>query len=83
MIDEQPILFFIYPGENLSYISPQKVENYKMTSEKFQQTWLAQLTTRTKRKLTHKPLKSTVNLNGYETKMNLNTFLVGSYDVLV
>ena len=42
-----------------------------------------QLATRTKRKVTHKLLKTVVNLNGYENEMHLNIFPLGSYDLLV
>ena len=59
------------------------MENCKIKSKKIEQAWLVQLATRTKRKVTHKLPKATVNLNGYQTEMNLNTFPLGSYDVLV
>ena len=37
----------------------------------------------TKGKVTHKLPKFVVNLNGYETELNLNILPLGSYDVLM
>ena len=45
MIHNQPIIFLVDPGASLSYISPRVVEIYKLHKEKFEKSWLAQLTT--------------------------------------
>ena len=67
MIDEQAVSVLIDPRENLSYISAQMVEKFKLKLENFQQAWIVKLATKSKRKLTHKLPKIVVNLNGYET----------------
>ena len=83
MIIEQYFSIIIDLGANLSYVSPQIVEKCNLKLETFQQAWLEQLATGTKRKVTHKHPKTTVNLNGYETEIHLNILPLGSYDILV
>ena len=53
-ISDQSVTVLIDPGASLSYISPKIVEKCNLKTEKFQQSWLVQLATRTKRKVTHK-----------------------------
>ena len=53
-IADQSVTVLIDPGASLSYISPQVVEKCNIKTEKFQQSWLVQLATGTKRKVTHK-----------------------------
>ena len=65
MIVDQSISVLIDPGASLSYISPQMVEKCKLKSEKFQLSWLVQLATGTKMKVTHKLSQTEINLNGY------------------
>ena len=48
----QPISILIDPGASLSYISPIIVELCKLVPEKFDKSWLIQLATGTKRKVT-------------------------------
>ena len=50
MINNQPIYILIDPGARQSYISPRIVELCKSIPEKFDKSWLVQLTTGTKRK---------------------------------
>ena len=83
MIADQSISVLIDPGEYLSYISPQMVEKCNLKSEKFQQSWLVELATSTKSKVTHKLPQIVINLNGYQTELNLNILPLGSYDVMV
>ena len=53
-ISDQSVTVLIDPGASLSYISPKIVEKCNLKPEKFQQSWLVQLATGTKRKVTHK-----------------------------
>jgi hypothetical protein len=52
MISNHPISILIDPGSNLSYDSPQIVDKCKLQQVKHVKSWLVQLATRTKRKVT-------------------------------
>ena len=52
-ISDLPVTVLIDPGASLSYISLGIVEKCNLKPEKFQQSWLVQLATGTKRKVTH------------------------------
>ena len=82
-ISDQSVTILIDPSASLSYISPQVVEKCKLRIENFQQPWLAQLATRTKRKVTHKLPKTTIKLNEYQTEVYLKIMPLGSYDLLI
>ena len=51
-INQTPIIILIDPGASLSYISPKLVEKCKLPVEKFESSWLVQLATGAKRKVT-------------------------------
>lgn len=53
IISNQNIYVLIDPGTSLSCISPHVVEKCKIKSEKYKNSWLAQLPTREKRKVTN------------------------------
>ena len=82
-IVDQSITFLIDPSASLSYITPQVVEKCNLKTEKFQQSWLVQLATGTKRKVTHKLAQTTIKLNDFQTEVNLNILPSGSYDLLI
>ena len=82
-ISDLPITVLIDPGASLSYISPKIVEKCNLKPEKFQQSWLIQLATGTKRKVTHKLPLTAMKLNYFQTKVNLNILPLGSYDLLI
>ena len=50
-LNQIPISILIDPGASLSYISPNLVEKFKLSVEKFAKSWLAQLATGAKRKV--------------------------------
>ena len=52
MINQMPITILIDPGASLSYISPKMVEKCKLPVEKIENSWLVQLATGAKRKVT-------------------------------
>ena len=52
MINQNPIDILIDPGASLNYISPKLVEKCKPRIEKFENSWLVQLATGAKRKVT-------------------------------
>ena len=82
-ISDQSITVLIDPGASLSYISPNIVEKCKLKTEKFQQSWLVQLATRTKRKVTHTLPQTAIKLNDFQKEVNLNILALGSYDLLI
>ena len=51
-IYDLPVTVLIDRGASLIYISPEIVEKCKIKPEKFQQSWLVQLATGTKRNVT-------------------------------
>jgi hypothetical protein len=51
-ISNHPVSILIDPGSNLSYVSPQTVEKCKLQQVKHVKSWLVQLATGTKRKVT-------------------------------
>ena len=59
------------------------VEKFNLKTEKFQQSWLVQLATGTKRKLTHNLSRTTSKLNNFQIEVNLNILPLGSYDLLI
>ena len=82
-IADQSVTVLIDLGASLSYISPQVVEKCNLKTEKFQQSWLVQLATGTKRKVTHKLPQTAIKLNDFQTEVNLNILPLGSYDLLI
>ena len=66
-----------------SYVSPKVVESCSLGKVKHNKSWLVQLSTRTKRKLSEFVIDFPTWLNGILTKENLNVLPLGSYDSLV
>ena len=52
MINQTLVTILIDPGASLSYIAPKMVEKCKLPVEKFENSWLVQLATGAKRKVT-------------------------------
>lgn len=77
------VSLLIHPGSSLSYISPRIMEKCKLKTKKLKITWLVQLTTDTKGKVTSHLKQCPVDLNTYPTEGNLNILPLGSYDVLI
>jgi len=78
-----PISILIDPGASLSYVSPRIVEKCKLQKCKFQKSWLVQLATGTKRKVTDYAKGCEMNMNGFDTQAHLNILPLGSYDLLI
>ena len=64
-IANQSVTVLIDPGASLSYISPQVVEKCNLKTEKFQQSWLVQLASGTKKKVTDRLPQTTIKLNDF------------------
>lgn len=82
-ISDLPVSVLIDPGASLSYISPNIVEKCNLKTKKFQHSWLVQLATGTKRKVTHKLPRTEIQINEFRTEVNLNILPLGSYDLLI
>ena len=83
MINQTPITILIDPGDSLSYISPKFVEKCKLPDEKFENSWLVQLATGAKRKVTCFVKECAVVMDHFETVVKLNVLPLGSYDLLI
>ena len=73
----------IDPGFTHSYITPRVVEICAFKKVKHWKTWLVQLATRTKRKVSELIKKCPLVMNGLITCVVLNVLPLGSYDVLI
>jgi hypothetical protein len=72
MIANQLVSILIDLGSNLSYVAPQTVEKCKLQQEKHANSWLLQLATRTKRKVTYVIPACQFIMNELPTRETLN-----------
>ena len=72
MINNQLISILIDPGASLSYISPRVVDLCNLAPYKFDKSWLVQLATGTKRKVTSIVRNCKIMLNDFLTHVNVN-----------
>ena len=77
------VSILIDPGSNLSYVSHLAVEKCKLKQVKHVKSWLVQLATRTKRKVTCPIPACQFIMNGLPTQATLNMTPLGSYDLLI
>jgi hypothetical protein len=83
MIANPLVSILIDLGSNLSYVSPQIFEKYKLQQLKHAKSWLVQLATGTKRKVTEVIPAYQFILNGFPTQETLNMLPLGYYDLLI
>jgi hypothetical protein len=83
MITNHLVSILIDPGSNLSYVAPQTIEKCKLQQVKHVKSWLVQLATGTKRKLTEVIPACQFIMNGFTTQKTLNMIPLGSYDLLI
>ena len=79
----QSVFILIGPGSTHSYITPIVVEIYALKKLKHRKSWLVQLATRTKRKVSEVVEKCPLVMNGIVTYVDLNVLPLGSYDILI
>ena len=82
-IVEQSISILIDPGSNHSYITPRVVDIFSFKKVKHGKSWLVQLATGTKRKVSELVEKCPLVMNGLITYVDLNVLPLGSYDILI
>ena len=73
----------INPRSTHSYVSPKLVEGYSLRKVKHNKSWLVQLATGTKRKVSEVVVECPIELNGLHTHADLNVLPLGYYDVLI
>ena len=79
----QSISILVDPGASLSYVSPKIVKLCKLKENKFKSSWLVQLATGTKRKVTTKIPNCILEIVKQQLNVDLNILPLGSYDVLL
>ena len=79
----QTLSILIDLGASFSYISPIIVELCKLVHEKFDKSWMVQLATCTKRKVTNYVKDYELLMNDFITHVDLNILPLGSYDMLI
>jgi hypothetical protein len=83
MINNQTIAILIDSVVNHSYIDPKMVESLHLPRSKHGKSWLVQLATGARRKVNEMVKSCLMDMNGLNTKANLNILPLGSYDCLI
>jgi hypothetical protein len=83
MINNQTISILIDSGAIHSYIDPNMVETFHLPRRKHGKSWLVQLATRDKRKFNEMVKSCLMDMNGLNTRADLNILPLGSYDFLI
>ena len=83
MINQIPVTILIDPRASLSYIAPQIVEKCKLFFDKFENSWLVQLATSGKIKLTCFVKECALVMDKFEIVVKRNVLPLGSYDLLI
>ena len=78
MINQTHVTILIDPGASLSYIAPQIVEKCKLSIDKFENSWLVQLATGAKRKVTCFVKECALLMDEFKTTVKLNVLPLGS-----
>jgi hypothetical protein len=82
-IDNQPIAILIDYGASHSYINPNLVEIFHLQRRKHEKSWLVQLAMGAKRRINELVKDCPMDMNGLNTKVDLNIIPLGSYDCLI
>ena len=82
-IAEQIVSILIDPGSTHSYIAPGLVETCTLKKSKHRRSWLVQIATRIKKKVSEVVIKCPLVMDGLVTSADLNVLPFGSYDVLI
>jgi hypothetical protein len=82
-IDNQSIAILIDYGTSHSYINSNIVERFHLQKSKHKKFWLVQLATRVKRKINELVKYFPIDMNGLNTKVDVNIIPLVSYDCLI
>jgi hypothetical protein len=83
MMTNHLVSIIIYPGSNLSYITPKAIDKCKLQPHKHTKPWLVQLATGTKRKVAEVIPAFQFTMGEFPTQETLNILPPGSYDLLI
>jgi hypothetical protein len=83
MIKNHAIVIIIDLGASHCYIDPKMVEIFHFPRSKHGKSWLVQLTTGAKRKFNEMVKSCPMDMNGLNTREDLNIFPLGSHDCLI
>jgi predicted aspartyl protease len=82
-VNNNHISILIDPGATLSYATPGLVDSNKIKKVKHVKSYLVQLATWNKRKVTDFIYECELSLDGQNIKLNLNILPLGSYDIII
>jgi hypothetical protein len=82
-INNDPMTILIDYGASHSYINDNIVERFHLQRSKHNKYWLVQLATRAKRKINELVKDCLIDMNGLNTKVDVNIIPLGSYDCLI
>jgi hypothetical protein len=80
MMNNQTISILIDLGASHSYIDPKMVEILQLPKSKHGKYWFVQMDIVSKRKLSEMVKSCLMDMNGINTKVDLNILPLGSYD---
>jgi hypothetical protein len=83
MINNQTIDILIDSGASHSYIDPKMVESLQLPRIKHGKFWLVQLAIGARRNINEMVKSCLIDMNGLNTKADLNILPLGSYDFLI
>jgi hypothetical protein len=83
MINNHALTILIDSGASHSHIDPRVVKIFHLPRNKHEKSWLVQLATRVKRKVVEFVNSCPMDMNGLNTKDELNILPLGSYDCLI
>jgi hypothetical protein len=83
MINNQTIAILIDSGASHSYIDPKMVESFHFPRINHGKSWLVQLATGAKRKFNEMVKSCLVDMNGMNTRADLNILPLDFYDYLI
>ena len=83
IISKHTLAIVIDTGASLSYITPRMMELCQLTKVRHAKPWLVQLDTGAKRKVTNFIANYEVKLQDPKTRVDLNIFPLGSYDMII
>ena len=82
-ISNQKLSILIDLEATLSYITPKMMENCQLTKVRHARPWSIQLATVSKRKVTEFIANCEISIQDHVTRINLNVFPLGSYDMII
>jgi hypothetical protein len=82
-INEQPTSILIDSGANHSYIDSNLIERFHLQRNKHGKSWLVQLAIRAKIRINELVKDCLMDMNGLNTKVDLNIIPLGSYGFLI